>query len=62
MQIKVGDKVENVRFFHCYKRGVDRVFVDHPIFLAKVCLSWSANHKGVLCFELMKNGNNAGCG
>ncbi|CAH2035040.1 unnamed protein product [Thlaspi arvense] len=36
VQIKVGDKVENVRFFHCYKRGVDRVFVDHPIFLAKV--------------------------
>ncbi|KAH0879634.1 hypothetical protein HID58_067028 [Brassica napus] len=36
VQIKVGDKVEEVRFFHCYKRGVDRVFVDHPLFLAKV--------------------------
>lgn len=36
VQIKVGDKVEDVRFFHCYKRGVDRVFVDHPLFLAKV--------------------------
>lgn len=25
-----------MRFFHCYKRGVDRVFVDHPLFLEKV--------------------------
>lgn len=36
VQIKVGDRVETVRFFHCYKRGVDRVFVDHPLFLEKV--------------------------
>nr|KJB24110.1 hypothetical protein B456_004G128700 [Gossypium raimondii] len=36
MQLKVGDKVVTVRFFHCYKRGVDRVFVDHPMFLEKV--------------------------
>ncbi|XP_047315707.1 granule-bound starch synthase 1, chloroplastic/amyloplastic [Impatiens glandulifera] len=36
LEIQVGDKVETVRFFHCYKRGVDRVFVDHPIFLEKV--------------------------
>lgn len=36
LPIKVGDKIETVRFFHCYKRGVDRVFVDHPIFLEKV--------------------------
>ncbi|XP_027182769.1 granule-bound starch synthase 1, chloroplastic/amyloplastic [Coffea eugenioides] len=36
VQIKVGDRIEVVRFFHCYKRGVDRVFVDHPIFLEKV--------------------------
>ncbi|KAF5734370.1 UDP-Glycosyltransferase superfamily protein isoform 1 [Tripterygium wilfordii] len=36
VEIKVGDKVETVRFFHCYKRGVDRVFVDHPMFLEKV--------------------------
>ncbi|KAG5558921.1 hypothetical protein RHGRI_008758 [Rhododendron griersonianum] len=35
-EIKVGDRVETVRFFHCYKRGVDRVFVDHPLFLEKV--------------------------
>lgn len=35
-QLPVGDKTETVRFFHCYKRGVDRVFVDHPIFLEKV--------------------------
>ncbi|KAI7983663.1 hypothetical protein LOK49_LG15G00018 [Camellia lanceoleosa] len=35
-QIKIGDRIETVRFFHCYKRGVDRVFVDHPMFLEKV--------------------------
>lgn len=27
---------ENVRFFHAVKKGVHRVFVDHPWFLAKV--------------------------
>ncbi|MCI24909.1 granule-bound starch synthase 1 chloroplastic amyloplastic-like, partial [Trifolium medium] len=36
IEIKVGDRKETVRFFHCFKRGVDRVFVDHPIFLEKV--------------------------
>ncbi|GAB4835057.1 hypothetical protein Ancab_033325 [Ancistrocladus abbreviatus] len=36
VEIRVGDRVETVRFFHCYKRGVDRVFVDHPVFLEKV--------------------------
>ncbi|KAK0587492.1 hypothetical protein LWI29_023808 [Acer saccharum] len=36
VELKVGDKTETVRFFHCYKRGVDRVFVDHPMFLEKV--------------------------
>ncbi|KAK8284035.1 hypothetical protein V6Z11_D08G126800 [Gossypium hirsutum] len=36
VDLKVGDKVVTVRFFHCYKRGVDRVFVDHPMFLEKV--------------------------
>ncbi|KAH9731252.1 Granule-bound starch synthase 1 /amyloplastic [Citrus sinensis] len=35
IELKVGDKIEKVRFFHCHKRGVDRVFVDHPWFLAK---------------------------
>ncbi|RRT76662.1 hypothetical protein BHE74_00028547, partial [Ensete ventricosum] len=35
MALKVGNRVETVGFFHCYKRGVDRVFVDHPMFLAK---------------------------
>lgn len=35
-EIKVGDRIETVRYFHCYKRGVDRVFVDHPMFLEKV--------------------------
>jgi hypothetical protein len=27
---------ESVRFFHAHKKGVDRVFIDHPSFLAKV--------------------------
>lgn len=27
---------ETVRFFHAKKQGVDRVFIDHPFFLAKV--------------------------
>ncbi|CAK8572219.1 unnamed protein product [Lathyrus sativus] len=36
VEVKVGDKIETVRFFHCYKRGVDRVFVDHPLFLERV--------------------------
>lgn len=36
VDVKVGNKIESVRFFHCYKRGVDRVFIDHPLFLAKV--------------------------
>ncbi|KAL6606576.1 hypothetical protein ACP70R_042229 [Stipagrostis hirtigluma subsp. patula] len=35
-EIKVGDGYESVRYFHCYKRGVDRVFIDHPSFLEKV--------------------------
>ena len=26
---------EDVRFFHANKKGVDRVFIDHPTFLAK---------------------------
>ncbi|XP_062074715.1 granule-bound starch synthase 1, chloroplastic/amyloplastic-like [Humulus lupulus] len=34
--IPVGGSVQTVRFFHCHKRGVDRVFVDHPWFLEKV--------------------------
>ncbi|KAM1097560.1 hypothetical protein ACFX15_014452 [Malus domestica] len=36
VEIEVGGRVETVRFFHCYKRGVDRVFVDHPSFLERV--------------------------
>ncbi|KAE9595842.1 hypothetical protein Lal_00031022 [Lupinus albus] len=35
-EVKVGNRTEKVGFFHCYKRGVDRVFVDHPVFLEKV--------------------------
>ncbi len=27
---------ENVRFFHAVKKGVHRVFIDHPWFLSKV--------------------------
>ncbi|KAL3685048.1 hypothetical protein R1sor_003070 [Riccia sorocarpa] len=36
VEVKVGDNLEKVRLFHTFKRGVDRVFVDHPLFLAKV--------------------------
>ncbi|XP_039134840.1 granule-bound starch synthase 1b, chloroplastic/amyloplastic [Dioscorea cayenensis subsp. rotundata] len=36
LEVKVDDRMETVRFFHCYKGGVDRVFVDHPWFLEKV--------------------------
>ncbi|WOL13062.1 granule-bound starch synthase 1, chloroplastic/amyloplastic [Canna indica] len=36
VELRVGNRIETVRFFHCYKRGVDRVFVDHPMFLEKV--------------------------
>ncbi|KAL9275014.1 Granule-bound starch synthase 1, chloroplastic/amyloplastic-like protein [Drosera capensis] len=36
VEVLVGDRIEKVRFFHCYKRGVDRVFVDHPLFLEKL--------------------------
>jgi len=28
---------ETVRFFHTREKGVDRVWVDHECFLAKVC-------------------------
>jgi len=31
-----GSEETSGRFFHTYKRGVDRVFVDHPSFLSKV--------------------------
>ena len=27
---------QEVRFFHAFKKGVHRVFIDHPWFLAKV--------------------------
>ncbi|XXG76215.1 hypothetical protein AAC387_Pa08g0617 [Persea americana] len=36
VELPVADKIETVRFFHCHKRGVDRVFIDHPMFLEKV--------------------------
>ena len=37
IDVPVGDSGESVRFFHTKgKDGVERVFVDHPSFLAKV--------------------------
>ena len=52
--MKVGDRTEKVRFFHCYKRGVDRVFVDHPWFLEKVgiFLIFSTIYS-LLCFQIL---------
>lgn len=35
-EITIGDRTETVNFFHTHKRGVDRIFIDHPLFLAKV--------------------------
>lgn len=35
-EVPMGDTMTTVRFFHAFKKGVDRVFVDHPIFLEKV--------------------------
>jgi len=34
--VAVGGKQESVHFFHTFKHGVDYVFVDHPMFLARV--------------------------
>nr|BAI44033.1 granule-bound starch synthase I [Amaranthus cruentus]BAJ09326.1 granule bound starch synthase I [Amaranthus caudatus]BAJ09327.1 granule bound starch synthase I [Amaranthus cruentus]BAJ09328.1 granule bound starch synthase I [Amaranthus hypochondriacus] len=36
VEFQVGNRTETVRYFHTYKRGVDRIFVDHPLFLARV--------------------------
>lgn len=38
-EVPMGDEMTTVRFFHAFKKGVDRVFVDHPLFLEKV---WGA--------------------
>ncbi|GBG42277.1 hypothetical protein CBR_g75690, partial [Chara braunii] len=35
-QVSLGGELETVRFFHSLNRGVDRVFVDHPLFLEMV--------------------------
>jgi len=35
-EVPLGDGTTTVRFFHAFKKGVDRVFVDHPLFLEKV--------------------------
>ncbi|KAF3336809.1 granule-bound starch synthase [Carex littledalei] len=34
----VGDKNETVHCFHCHESGVNRVFVDNPMFLQKAAL------------------------
>ena len=34
--VPLGEGTTTVRFFHAYKKGVDRVFVDHPLFLERV--------------------------
>jgi granule-bound starch synthase len=36
LEITIGNRTETVNFFHTHKRGVDRIFIDHPLFLAKV--------------------------
>jgi len=35
-EVPLGEGTTTVRFFHSYKKGVDRVFVDHPLFLERV--------------------------
>jgi len=35
-EVPLGESTTTVRFFHAFKKGVDRVFVDHPLFLEKV--------------------------
>ena len=35
-EVPMGDTTTTVRFFHAFKKGVDRVFDDHPLFLEKV--------------------------
>merc|ERR1711998_160886 len=35
-EVPLGESSTTVRFFHAYKKGVDRVFIDHPLFLEKV--------------------------
>jgi len=35
-EVPLGESTTTVRFFHCNKKGVDRVFVDHPLFLERV--------------------------
>ena len=37
--VKVEALGKQVGYFHEHKKGVDRVFVDHPLFLAKVRIS-----------------------
>lgn len=34
--VQINVNGENVRFFHAVKKGVHRVFIDHPWFLSKV--------------------------
>ncbi|MGK7954340.1 MAG: glycogen/starch synthase [Crocosphaera sp.] len=36
--VKYGQKTTNVRYFHSYKKGVDRIWVDHHAYLSKTPL------------------------
>jgi granule-bound starch synthase len=37
-QVKYGKETTKVRYFHSYKKGVDRIWVDHHIYLSKTPL------------------------
>nr|GEY55355.1 hypothetical protein [Tanacetum cinerariifolium] len=48
--LKAGDKTGKVCFLHCYKKSVDRVFVDHLLFLEKLV---SLSLSNVITFEVL---------
>ncbi|CCQ52272.1 glycogen/starch synthase [Crocosphaera watsonii] len=37
-QVKYGKEATKVRYFHSYKKGVDRIWVDHHVYLSKTPL------------------------
>ncbi|MEL4897530.1 glycogen/starch synthase [Crocosphaera sp. Alani8] len=37
-QVRYGKKATKVRYFHNYKKGVDRIWVDHHVYLSKTSL------------------------
>ncbi|XP_078162203.1 granule-bound starch synthase 1b, chloroplastic/amyloplastic-like [Carex rostrata] len=62
-EIDAGEKYETVRYFHRHESGVNRVFIDNPMFLQKV---WGMeggkiydsdtstdNHDTQMCFSLL---------